>query len=160
MAKGNKATYGQKSDLKPKTAPSAEDDAEAANEMMGGADLNSNTASNTPEVGSVKELRKKKKRGARGRGKKDYGPGVVKKTTRLVTSDKLCECGCGGTLRGWEKNRTLEYIPAKYVDHKRCYAKYRCRRLDKIVGTKFFKKLIDRTGMSPEFVASIINMRY
>ena len=159
LAKSKKMTFGPKADSKPTLAPTEVDDELAANKMLE-VPKDVDESDESPQQNANPNNKEPKKRTSKGRGKKNYGAGAELKVSYIVTPDKLCDCGCGGTLLNYEDSETLEYIPARYVRHVRKYANYRCRLQDKIVGTKFFKKLIDRTGMSPGFVAHIITMRY
>ena len=160
LAKSKKMALGQKAALKPELAPSEADDELAADKMLQVPEETNASEISPLENRQFNENQNPKKRTSKGRGKKNYGVGAEIKVSYIVTEDKLCDCGCGGTLLNYENSETLEYIPARYVRHIKKYANYRCRLQDKIIGTKFFKKLIKQTGMSPCFVAHIITMRY
>ncbi|MEP1535510.1 MAG: IS66 family transposase [Paracoccaceae bacterium] len=160
LAKSTKMTFGQKAVSKPTLAATEADDELAANKMLEVPEGAEASDASPQQNANPNEDEKPKNRTSKGRSKKNYGSGAELKICYIITEDKLCDCGCGGTFLNYEDSETLEYIPARYVRHIRKYANYWCRLKDKIVGTKFFKKLIDRTGMSPGFVAHIITMRY
>lgn len=60
--------------------------------------------------------------------------------------DKLCPCGCGGTIVGYDTDYTPEVEPMRYYIAAHKYAKYRCRFKNKIAGTKYEPKIQQGRG--------------
>ncbi|MFT3690209.1 IS66 family transposase [Paenirhodobacter sp.] len=95
-----------------------------------------------------------------GRAPKTFGPGVEEREILIETPDRTCPCGCGGGIRGYDIDRTVECIPAQYYVAVRKYARYRCRKEDRLIGTRFEARVLAQTGMSTSFLAQIICLRY
>ncbi|KFI29428.1 hypothetical protein CN97_16035 [Haematobacter massiliensis] len=95
-----------------------------------------------------------------GRAPKTFGLGVEEREILIETPDRTCPCSCGGGIRGYDIDRTVECIPAQYYVAVRKYARYRCRREDRIIGTRFEARILAQTGMSTSFLAQIMCLRY
>ncbi len=95
-----------------------------------------------------------------GRGKREFPQDLERREIYMGTTDKKCPCGCGGSILGYDKNETLELVPARYYVAVRKYPKYRCRAADKVVGTPFFPRIFPQTTMSNGVLANVIFMRF
>ncbi|UWQ78707.1 IS66 family transposase [Leisingera sp. S132] len=104
--------------------------------------------------------RKSKPRNTSGRGKRVWPDFLEKRDMFMGTDDRKCPCGCGGSIFDSEINETLEVIPARYYVAVREYPKYRCRREDKIVGTRFEPRIFPNTSISNRLMANAITMRF
>ena len=158
IKKLNKMHFGSKADLKSdRLAPSLADE-EKAEELLSQETVDEKIPVDSPKL--LRDLKAVTPRTSRGRGPKNYGSGHERRTEFIVTDDKLCPCGCGGSVLGYDENEVLECISAQFYIKVTKLARYRCRLKDKIVGTPFPPKIVSQTGMSASFTAHIINMRY
>jgi len=104
--------------------------------------------------------KKKKKRNKKGRGKRTWSANLEHRYFNIETDDKTCPCGCGGTIIGYDETETLETIPVQYYVAVRRHAKYRCRREDRILGTRFEPRMFPNTTMSNSFMAHACTARF
>jgi len=95
-----------------------------------------------------------------GRGKRIWPEHLERREIYMGEENRKCPCGCGGTIRGYDTNETLEVIPARYYVAVRTYPKYRCRATDKTVGTRFVPRIFPQTSMSNGLLANAICMRF
>lgn len=155
LAKANQRMFGQKADKlpKPDTDPTSDAASPADKEQSQPVARNKKAvdASHRPK-------RKPSYRG--GSGQKNWGPGVEYREELHETHDKLCPCGCGGTIVGYDTDYSPEVEPVRYYIAVHKYAKYCCRLRNNIAGTKYEPKILPRTGMSTRFVAQAINLRH
>lgn len=99
-------------------------------------------------------------RNRNGRGKRAFPKHLERQEIYMGTPDRKCPCGCGGSIRGYDINETLEVIPARHYLAVRQYPRYRCRMKDKVVGTNFLPRIFPQTTMSNGIVANAIFMRF
>lgn len=96
-------------------------------------------------------------RNRNGRGKREFPKHLERREIYLGTPDRKCPCGCGGSIREYDTNETLEVIPARYYVAVRQYPRYRCRVANKVVGTPFIPRVFPQTTMSNGVLASAVN---
>lgn len=95
-----------------------------------------------------------------GRGKREFPKNLERREIYMGTPNKECPCGCGGGIRGYDINETLEVIPARHFVAVRQYPRYRCRVKNKVVGTPFIPRIFPQTTMSNSVLASAMTMRF
>ncbi|MBU2941350.1 IS66 family transposase [Shimia thalassica] len=95
-----------------------------------------------------------------GRGKREFPKHLERREIYMGTLDRKCPCGCGGSIREYDINETLEVIPARYYVAVRQYPRYRCRVANKVVGTPFIPRVFPQTTMSNGVLASAMTMRF
>ncbi len=99
-------------------------------------------------------------RNTNGRGRRVFPKHLERREIYMGTSDKKCPCGCGGSIRGYDINETLEVIPARHYVAVRKYPRFRCRVKDKVVGTAFLPRIFPQSTMSNGIVANAVFMRF
>lgn len=99
-------------------------------------------------------------RNRNGRGKREFPKHLERREIYMGTPDRKCPCGCGGSIREYDINETLEVIPARYYVAVRQYPRYRCRVKNKVVGTPFIPRVFSQTTMSNGVLASAMTMRF
>lgn len=99
-------------------------------------------------------------RNRNGRGQRVFPKHLERREIYMGTPDQQCPCGCGGSIRGYDLNETLEVIPARHYVAVRQYPRYRCRAKDKVVGTNFLPRIFPQSTMSNGLVANAVFMRF
>lgn len=99
-------------------------------------------------------------RNRNGRGKREFPKHLERREIYMGTPDRKCPCGCGGSIREYDINETLEVIPARYYVAVRQYPRYRCRVANKVVGTPFIPRVFPQTTMSNGVLANAITKRF
>ncbi|MDR6265900.1 hypothetical protein GGE09_002912 [Roseobacter sp. N2S] len=108
VAKLNKMKFGASSDQNP----------DKGKETMGAKTKPTSSPGNTPpevskkksDIGSENQptQRSPTPRNRKGRGKRDWSEQIERRQIYMGTSDRKCPCGCGGSIRGYDLNETLE----------------------------------------------------
>jgi len=160
IAKLNKMLFGASSDRNPdKGKTKLGEVADAASGSEGGASTASETQVNassdepTPTAKSAPHNRS-------GRKKREWPAHLERREIYMGTPNGTCPCGCGGPIRGFDVNETLEVIPAIYYVAVRKHPKYRCRATNKMVGTPYAPRLFSHTSMSNGVLANVISKRF
>ncbi|GAA6192681.1 IS66 family transposase [Phaeobacter sp. NW0010-22] len=99
-------------------------------------------------------------RNTNGRGRRVFPKHLERREIYMGKPDKKCPCGCGGSIRGYDINETLEVIPARHYVAVRKYPRFRCRVKDKVVGTTFLPRIFPQSTMSNGIVANAVFMRF
>jgi transposase len=153
IAKLNKMVFDTQKDHHPNDTKSA---CEQGNGSSEAPQSGSKSAEGRTNSGKRKTSHSKPK----GRKKREFPPHLERKKIYMGTEDKLCPCGCGGTILGYDTDRRLETIPAQHYVAERMYPKYRCRAKNKIVGTPYAPNVFPHSWMTNSVVAHAIFLRF
>ena len=160
IANLNKVAFGTKSDRNPTKAQpqNSIDPLEDSTSEDATTSPTPNRAGERNDIGA--SPRRSAQRNRNGRGRREFPKNLKRRDIYMDTPDKKCPCGCGGSVLKYVPNETLEVIPARYYVAVRHYPKFRCRRADKIVGTRFIPRVFPQTTMSNSVLANAIFMRF
>ncbi|ANP37591.1 hypothetical protein JL2886_02703 [Phaeobacter gallaeciensis] len=160
IANLKKIVFGAKADRNPNKDQLQKGDGPSDQSAPGHTPNSATPNSGNDLHGHRQTPRRLAPRNRNGRGKREFPKHLERFEIYMGTPDKKCPCGCGGSIRGYDINETLEMVPARYYVAVRKYPKYRCRAADKVVGTPFIPRIFPQTTMSNGFLANVIFMRF
>lgn len=160
VAKLNKMKFGTSADQNPAKGKAKMDS--NSDDTSGSGRLSSDPKKkrDDPQNEGKAEKRTLAPRNRNGRGQRVFPKHLERREIYMGTPDKMCPCGCGGSIRGYDVNETLEVIPARHYVAVRQYPRYRCRVKDKVVGTNFLPRVFPQTTMSNGVLANAVFMRF
>lgn len=163
VKKLSKMKFGPQADRNQARNSDGAEPGEEANDRAGNGSAGSHaTSSGGAEGQQAKDIKKKKKKkkNRKGRGKRVWSENLERRPFYTETEDKSCPCGCGGSIIGYDRTETLETIPVQHYIAVRFRAKYRCRREDRILGTRFEPRMFPNSTMSNSFMAHACTARF